>query len=376
MVQIVEVTDPQNPRPLRPSRRAPRRRTYRRSAYRRFPMRRRRYYRRRTPRRSYRRPAEPSKFLRAQLDPFDDVVNGVKIPDSNTCPSSTITINDTVPMTADANGLCAKLFFPYMKNQWVDHVAGGVANWTWGAAFAGGNDSVRIGSVAGNYTLCRPVAHGVRLFCPLNSTDAKGFLHVCVVPFTAFGKTTWEGPTSISHMTNSLFYQRVPIANLTQQSLTVVNKFLDCTSQRYIDVSSNPAAQTAAGNEFQTPGWSTVVLVVEGATAATVPITVETVIHFEAIPLKSGLLTASPAAPYNLVDMTNVSKLAGAQPSAYLDAQKEQFFSRAWNHLYGMAQRHGPALYSAASNIAGAYGGIPGITNRLLGSANAGLLTM
>jgi hypothetical protein len=341
----------------------------------------------RRPKRRKKRVAKPkkgkplSKFVRAQINPFDDSVAGVKIPDSNTCPSGTVQITDSIPVTTDAaNGTAAMLFNPYLVSEWVTTgliVAPGA--WPWQAAYAGGTDSTRKASVSGNYVLYRPVSHGIKIFCPQNASDAKGFLHICVIPISDFTEATWAAPINVSQMTNSLFYQRVPISNLTQQGLTVVNKFLDCTCQRYIDVDANPYVSSAAA-EFHTPGWCTILVAVEGCANATTVLNVETMIHIEAIPLKTGLLTSSPAAPYSVGDMTNVSHLAGQQPAAYLDAQYSQYVKRAIAQIGRGVKKYGPGVIRAGRQAydvyQSMYGGVGGVTDRGLYSPMDGLLTM
>ena len=90
-----------------------------------------------------------------------------------------------------------------------------------------------------------------------------------------------------------MFYRRYPLSTFTQQSLTLVNKFLDQTASRYLDPESDGIA-TADDDSFQSNGWATIVVAVEGSTVATNVIQAENVLHIEAIPDKNGISTATP----------------------------------------------------------------------------------
>ena len=109
----------------------------------------------------------------------------------------------------------------------VSGTAAGASSWTWTAAYGGTTDSSRQSSVQSNTTFIRPVAHGIRLYAPTAPTSTTGFVHVCIFPQSELG-TSWVYPTTISAMNNAMFYQRFPLAMLTQKSVTVVNKFFGC----------------------------------------------------------------------------------------------------------------------------------------------------
>lgn len=272
-----------------------------------------------------------SKFVRAQMDAFDSSTDGVKIPDSNTIPSSALRVNDefTFATLTGKDSQCMA-FTPYLHRAAITATTGTGATWTWGNY--DGDRSSKQASVEASFTLVRPVAHAIRISCPQAAGSITGFVHVCIVAPSDMGEVNWPFPTNLAGMNNSMFYQRVPISNLTQQTLTVQNKFLDVTAQRYTDPGGSPWA-SSSGAEFHNPGWGVILVACDGCPALTTVLNVESVIHIEAIPNSSGVLSASPAASYSLGDMQKVSHLAGQTPAAYLQSDRNTFFARALSVL-------------------------------------------
>lgn len=334
-------------------RRSYRRRTtrYRRPAYRRS-YRRSRYGRRRRYSRVSRGVVglhKLPKFIKAQIDPFDRSVGGVKIPDSNTYPSTALTSEDQwLGQSTDANGLCAYAFLPSLKNAKVNHTASSTSAWTWSAAYAGGEDSGRLTSIANNYTLVRPVAHGIKISCSGAPTTTTGNLHVAIVAATSFGKSTWNLPVNISQMSNGMFYKKYPLAMFTQQTLTIVNKFIDCTATRYLDPSSDGVA-SAVDVEFQTNGWATICIAVEGGPASTALLAIEEVLHLEAIPKVEAVDSSSSAAPFNINTLQGASHLAGNVPAAFTEQERQSYFQDVTAAVQG-------GVYDAASSAYHSYG--------------------
>lgn len=308
---------------------APARRSYRRR--RAAP----RYRRRRTFRRSFRRrrfrrgiysrihrAVNRTKFTHAQINPFDPQVDGVKIPDSNTMSSTSLRIEDDYnAWSTDANGLVAVAFIPTLVNTRIDHTAATAVTWTWPAAFGGGADSSKKANVALNYDLFRPCAHGVRIQCSAAPTTITGNLHVAIATASNFGQTTWTFPTSIADMANCVGYRKFPLSMMTQQGVTVVNKFLDCTATRYLDVNSDGYSATGTDITLQTNGWCAIIVAVEGAPTATAVLSMRQVIHVEAIPKISAVDNSTPAAPYNVNVLQQTSRLAGGVSPAFTDAE-------------------------------------------------------
>ena len=83
---------------------------------------------------------------------------------------------------------------------------------------------------------------------------------------------------------------------------------MDQTASRYLDPESDGIA-TADDDSFQSNGWATIVVAVEGSTVATNVIQAENVLHIEAIPDKNGISTATPPASFSTAELEQVSKL-------------------------------------------------------------------
>lgn len=337
-----------------------------------------------------RRGLSMSKFVYSQIDPFDVNTNGVKIPDSNTYPSTALRVDDEWTMTTDAvNGLALSVFNPHIVATRVTGTAASASTWTFTAAYGGSNNSGRQSSIGSNFTSYRPVAHAIRLSCPVAATTAKGFVHVAIFAQSTFGHSTWTYPTSLTGLNNCMFYQRYPLSTLTQRYVTVVNKFLDCTSTRYLDTSSDGIEQSTDAM-FQGSGWASIVVCVESANLSENSLVVESVSHIEATPYFNGINTATPAAPFNVRDLQNVSHLAGETPAATLQGEEGRTMSQAVNAMAAEARSrfvdtatgrireyatdYAGALGAAAGNAAGAAigAGIFGVTTQRLASGFSG----
>lgn len=342
-------------------------------------------------RRSLRRPRPRvhrplSRFTLANINPFDSRADGAKVPDSNTYPSIPLKIEDEFTLTTDAvNGLAVRAFRPYVKGTVVSGTASGASSWTWAAAYGGTTDSTRQNSVQSNTTFIRPVAHGIRLYAPTAPTSTTGFVHVCIFPQSELG-TTWAFPSTISAMNNAMFYQRFPLAMLTQKSVTVVNKFLDVSATRYVDPASDVAAQ-ATDVTFQTEGWAAIIVAVESTGTSTNALVVESLIHLEGIPWVSGVNAATPAAPFSIQSLESVSRMAGQTPAAFVQGEEETYFNQA-AQAAGAGMRSvlnsyvGPVAYAAGRYAANAGlnyvgRGISGVTSsRLQSGFRGGLMQL
>lgn len=285
-----------------------------------------------------------SKFALCQIDPFNNDCIGAKIPDSNTFPSCGFRVDDSTGFVVDATyGMKVACFMPSMKTAYVGGAAASASTWTWTAAYGGGYSNSRLTAFASQYTLFRPVGHGLKLTCPLAPTSVTGNVHIAVIASSDMGSTTWNFPTSLAGMSNAMFYQRYSLASLTQQPLTVVNKFLDCTAQRYIDPNSD-GIENSTDATLNTNGWAAILVVVEGAPVSTTPLQVEYVTHVEAIPSSTGLSTSTPAAAYDVSQLQEVSRIAGETPAAFQESQRSSYMSQ-------VVQAMQSGMYGAANNI-------------------------
>jgi len=356
------------------TRRAPRRRASfrrRRSTYSRGRYGRRRTYGMRRRRRFSRADIHNlPKFVQAQIDPFDTDAIGVKIPDSNTYPSTTIKVEDTFNgLVTDANGVKAMVFLPMLKNNFIQHTPASASSWTWQAAYGGGTDSSRLASIVTNNSLIRTCAHGLKITCTAAPTAVQGSLHVAILASSDFGRTTWNFADNISQLSNAMFYKRYPLAMLTQQTLTVVNKFLDCTSTLYSDPNSD-GIDNAGDTALQTNGWAVIVVVIEGASPGATVVSIEQIMHLEGIASRSGVASVSPASPFNVSVQETVSRMAGQTSAAFVDQERSDYVGQVLGSLgQGLSRGMNTAFNNYVLPAAGraAYAGVGYATRRAFG---------
>lgn len=236
------------------------------------------------------------RFVIATVNPFEPAALGAKIPDSNTVPSVAIDDLEILPLTlTTATNTKCYAFRPGYTSAVVEsaEAAGG---WTWPVAFAGATNRAKRSGYASNYELDRPVAHGVKIASPVAPTAATGWVHIALAYESFTGITSWPWPLTTAGLSGYQWYKRVTLASLTQQPLTIVNKFVDETAFRYLDAAT---ADIGNGNalEFSVPkSWGTILIAFEGVGSLN-PITVEHQLLTESIPKNSASVSGSPAAP-------------------------------------------------------------------------------
>ena len=309
----------------------------RRTTYTRRPVRRRASSIRQAPRRpaplgltSLSKTIRKVPFLMAHIDPFLPVVRGVKVPDSNTMESDTGTLNDEFSMTLTSGAnVKAILFNPALTSAAVPSVEG-AGTWTWPAAFGGGIDCNQLANVQAGSTAFRAVAHGIRISSTLAATAATGFVHVAVYAPGTFGVGTWPFPTTIAQLRDLPFYRKVTLSSLTQSPLTVVNKFLDQTAFRYVDVQEPFAGfSNSARGSFQiTHSWATIIVAVEGAPTGT-SLGIETTLHIEMLAKVGGTNNSSRAAPGNPGLMAAAGAMAAGTPATHFESEQSSLFAQA-----------------------------------------------
>lgn len=310
------------------------------------------------------------KYIMSQADPFDEDVDGVKIPDSNAQPSVPLKCEDTFDISTAATETCkAWAFNASCASTSVAATTAGATSWTWVAAFNGNFDSSKLTQLRTDQEMFRPVAHGIRITSGLAPTAATGFVHVCVFSQALFNQTTWAYPTSVALMQNVPGYKRIPIGRLTAEGLTVVNRCTDTTAQRYVDTDS-PVYGTAGTMEFQSGlQWCSIIVAVTGVAASSVPVSIESILHLECIPRATAVSTATPAAKYNPPALGAAANGNSATNPSALDSEKRN--------------RVGSFLSNAAKGLQAAGGGktmsqlgFPGFKTRgasLFSGANASM---
>lgn len=339
---------------------------------RRYSSRRRRSYRRRsygsrTPRvvvnmprpakrrrRTAKKKAPPlTRFQVAQMNPFHPDAVGCKIPDSNSMPSCAIQQVDNMTLTTDAAfQVAVSAFRPFASATRVTGVAASTNSWTWPAAYAGTNSS-RQANIVTNFSLLRPVAHGVRLTSSLSPNTVVGEVQIGIYASEMYGEATWDFPASTSELGNLTVFKKFPLAALCSKSVTIVNRTMDFSAEKYLDPASSVAAN---GTEltFQTTGWATIVVAVVGAGLSTTAVNVEQIVHFEAIPKKTSVASASPAALLNVATLAQVGEYVDrSDPVVMTDANENAVIrQRQDSFIGGITDQLGEYAYGAGRGLA------------------------
>jgi len=333
-----------------------------------------------------------ARFALAQLDPFEPRAVGAKIPDSNTMPSLANVDTDIVAFNAPATTgfLVAAAFAPsYGSAVWTstDVSASAVA---WGSS---SNQPRRNRTnVVASLEAIRPVAHAIRISSGLAPTSATGFVHIGISVESRVNTalvTNYEYPTTVNQMAGLAFYKRVTLASLTQSPLTIINKWIDDTGFRYDD----PRTEYTTANGSTTPAYSTLqmqqswgvlIVMIDGQSSTSIsPLSVEHILHTEALPKKDAFIIGTPAAPSSPGIMSAVSSMAGDTDFAHTEAQQDTYINtglgvlqrgaaaageRVFEVLSPIAEhvgaRVGDAAASYAMNAVLGYGGIGGVNNQ------------
>lgn len=326
-------------------------------------------------------------FLAAQIDPFLPSVRGVKVPDANTMESGTVQIQDEYTCQSVVSTVNGWIFNPFITSLAVPGNQG-TSSWTWPLAYGGGIDAATTAQFAAAYTATRCVAHGIRLSCLLAPTTVTGFVHVCVYAPSTFGATTWPFPTTIAAMRDLPHYRKVTLASLTQNPLTIVNKFLDQTAFRYVSSDETAAGYTnTSRSNFQvTHSWGSILVAIEGAPTAAA-LGVEIIQHHETLARAGTSNGSSPAAPPQPDVMNAAANISADAPATHFETEQnsvmqqaadavssgvragaENVLNAALPHISRVAENAvytgTAALLSYGARRAGYGGGMPGINDQ------------
>lgn len=304
----------------------------------------------------------------AQADPFEPKYFGGKVPDSSTLPSIALPVTYTFEMstaaTSQPNFIHGWAFQPAVYDAVYRATSGAsTLNWTFNAAQF--SDAPNATSFGTNFEAFRPVAHGIRLSCPLAPTSTTGFVHIAVATETAFtgtgsassGTIAQLAPT-IQEMSGYAFYRRVTLASLTQSPITLVNKWTDETAFRYTSPFARPGRSAATDLTFNIPfQYGILLVVVEGASSSTTagsitPLQAEIALHTECIPSRSSGLIGSTAAAYSPPILTAVSSAVAQTDFSHTEDQQESFVTRFVSEVTNaMPEGTADTMYSVASNL-------------------------
>ncbi|AXH77502.1 MAG: capsid protein [Cressdnaviricota sp.] len=325
---------------------------------------RRRYTRRstrsRTPRRGMNRqkacrcPGELSpsaKFALAQIDPFEPVCLGAKVPDTNTMPSIANADTDQLSLAGPsaAGNLIAICFNPSYTSA-TQAATDGAASVTWSTTFAARRNQ---SNILTNIEAYRPVAHAVRIISPLAPTAATGFVHIGLSTESRYGSATVpQYPKTVNEMTGLAHYKRVTLASLTQTPLTVINKWIDETAFRYdapesaYDFTAGGSAARVTTFNFQ-QSWATIIVMVEGQATTTVsPISFEHLLLSEMLPAKTSFLLGTSAAPNSPGTMSAVSAMQSETDAMHTEAEQESYIQRGVDAFSRGAQTAGADVFN------------------------------
>ena len=288
------------------------------------------------------------KFLLAQADPFETKVLGAKIPDSNTIPSVPVCVSEIRSLLLDvSNPTYARCyaFLPNFSDSVIVANSTGVANWVWPTSFGGGSDWSKQADFVNGFEGTRPVAHGIRISCPLAPTTCTGFVHLAVAVESFAGATTWPYAANLADLSGYSWYKRVTLSSLTQSPLTVINKYIDETAFRYSSASTRGTGQ-ATTMDFQFPwSWGAILIAVEGHPIGGSPLQFEMILHHESIPKNTGVLLGSNAAEYAPGVLGATSHMVANTDFAHTEDQQE-------NHIRSSITTAAQAGASRAGNIA------------------------
>lgn len=302
-----------------------------------------------------------NKFIAAQLNPFDERVAGVKIPDENTVPSVTFAVEDSLTLSSNATygTACFAVRSP-ITSAYVGSTSASTTSWTWNAAFGSSSNASEQSSIVAAMDLMRTAAYGVRVSCPLAATTASGYIHICTTAQNFRGQTTWSYPTSLSDMSKQPGYKKFTLSSLTQRPLVVTAKPIDNSAYRYFDPESDLAAN-AIDLEFHNSGWQDILIAISDVPLAVVPtVSIERIQHVEAIPNKSNFLVGSTPSPSYPQVMQAAANIAAETPAVRTESGMFQQFSDrvsqgAWRYATDTANRVAEAALDSAGNV-GYYG--------------------
>lgn len=323
-------------------------------------------------------------YLVANLNPFDPGARGVRIPDTNTVPSSGFHTLDEGIVKNNGVSVAGGLIMNAFRPQVVSYLTAMGADTTSAVkvtfADCAVTDVNKKSAVASAYTVVRPVAHGVKLWCPLAATAAAGMVHVCLYSGRESDTASYQLPNSITGMRECPFYRRMSLASLTQNPLFIANKFLDATAYEYKNPNVAEAANTAAlqnaavvAGVSQVPSaWMTIVVAVDGHGLATdgtaAVLNFENIIHFEGQAYYGGLNGDNNAEPSNAKILDSTAAAIAETDAVYTDPGLTPHLINGMRVFMSNAIGMNIPMGVTPQGGTTAIGGIPGLTSGRAGS--------
>jgi len=295
-----------------------------------------------------------AKFALAQLDPFHPDALGAKVPDSNTMPSIANAATDQVSCPAAASGfLTGFAFRPSYNGAVINPTPVDASTVTWPVAVSGASVFNRNGftEIKAAFEAIRPVAHAVRLVSPLAPTSTTGFVHIGLSVESMFSSpgAAWQFPTTVSQMTGLAHYKRITLASLTQSPITAINKWIDERAFQYQDPQQVQSLTASAPAEVGSPfgmDWCSIVVLVEGAPAGSVPLSAEHLLLTEGLPQKTGVLIGTQAAPNSPGTMSSTSSMSAQQEFTHTEATQDSYINQGLSAFAAGARQQGEQVFN------------------------------
>lgn len=298
-----------------------------------------------------------AKFALAQIDPFEPKCLGAKIPDSNTIPSIANADTDQVSLAApSSNGNLIAIAFNPSYAAAMNAATDGAAAVTWSSAAWATRRNYA--NVVASIEAIRPVAHALRVSSPLAPTSTVGFVHIGLAVESRIPPSNTNAPdlpTTVNQMTGLAHYTRFTLASLTQSPVTVINKWIDETGFRYDDPRSGPNVQTPGATPTAVQSiqnslnfgqsWATIVVMVEGQSTGSSPISFEHLLLTECIPRKDAFILGSAAAPHSPGTMSAVSTMTAEGGFSHTEAQQDSYTQQMLSNLSAGAATAGEQVF-------------------------------
>jgi len=248
-------------------------------------------------------------FTTSQLDVFDSRSFGVKIPDESSAPSAVAFSRNLGPINTGTTGFGTVVYRYHPLNYAVVALPAVGPNWTFSPAFAGGIPVSNQTPLTVSFGALRTAAFGIKISTRQAYTAASGFVHVALVP-DVIDRATWAYPLSISAMEYAPVYRRIPVADLVENDIIVMSKFTDATGFRYYDPNNADFIASAVTAPFNTTGWMSIIITIEGPASVANAIDVEYLSHYEGLVAAAagqGVIEVTKAAPHSPAIMASTS---------------------------------------------------------------------
>jgi hypothetical protein len=223
-------------------------------------------------------------FAIAHVDAFCEEAFGVKVPDDSTFPSATAFTKTETTLSASTTTTTsvASAFYVDPRTYWTYSGTPSAGAWTWAASYGSYAANPNLSAILNNFSLIRPVACSFRITTPASYTNAQGYVHLAMVADLRDG-TTWNFPTSLAAMLVSPYYQRIPIADLIQNTCVINSYYSDQSAFRYLD--PNEGNGPVYNVTLPSTGWGALVVYCDGLTAVSgaPAVSVEQIVHWECI---------------------------------------------------------------------------------------------